>query len=85
MRDSIKTMTQLDATLAKIGYKDIQHSIPAGVRPKEYRKMLDSHGIKEDSFLGILDIVEQEAEHMAKTAEILDTPVVRFTGMPYDY
>ena len=88
MREYTKTMPELDTTLSKIagiGYKYIQPSIPDGVSPEEFRKLLDSHGLKADSFLGNFDMVEKKAEQMAKTAAILETPIVRFGGMPYDY
>jgi len=86
LRDYTRDAAQLESTLkrlAEIGYRVIQPRVPAGMTTRQFKQLIDTYGIRADSFMGNVDTMEQDIDSLVSDAEILGTPMVRTVGMPY--
>lgn len=80
LRESMKDLTQLDATLAKVadmGYNSVQITTPGYITPVELAKLLHSHGLTADSSLCPLYSIPSKLDEAVAAAQALGTDVVR--------
>lgn len=88
LRDFMKTKEDLSETLGKvasIGYKTVQISIPSFLSAQDLKKMLDEHELKADSVMAPTASVPDNLDNIVKTAEILQTNVIRTDGIPSSF
>ena len=87
VRNHMKDKEELKDTLtkvARIGYQQVQITVPAYITPEETRAMLDDLGLKADSALAHSMKFDEEYESVLHTAKVLGTNVVRLDGIPKD-
>lgn len=80
LRESMKDLAQLDATLAKVaemGYNSVQITTPGYITPVDLAKLLRSHGLTADSSLCPLYQIPDKIDDACAAAKALGTDVVR--------
>lgn len=80
LRESMKDLAQLDATLAKVaemGYNSVQITTPGYITPVDLAKLLRSHGLTADSSLCTLYQIPDKIDDACAAAKALGTDVVR--------
>lgn len=85
LREFMTTPEQVDETLrrvAEIGYRYVQPSVPAFLTAKDFKALLDRHGLKADSFSYMSPDMTGGLGQILATAETLQTAFVRAGAIP---
>lgn len=85
MRNYTKTLPELADTvekLSKIGYKNLQYSVPTNFDPKEVKRIFDANGIKDDSLYCPALELETKEKSMKSMCELFDINLIRIDSIP---
>lgn len=80
LRECMTTPDKVDETLrrvAEIGYPYVQPSVPAFLTARDFKVLLDRHGLKADSFSYLSPDMAGCLDQILATAETLETVFVR--------
>lgn len=87
LRNYMKDEAQLDETLrrvAKIGYRNVQISVPPFTTAASVRTLLDKHGLRADSVFAQSMTIPANIDAIAENARAFDTDFVRLDSIPAD-
>lgn len=87
MREFTKTKDELKNTvekLSKIGFNNLQYSVPAFIPAKEVKEIFDNYGIKNDSIFCPALRIEENIKSVFEQSEIFDTKYLRVDSISRD-
>mgnify|MGYP000035041159 CR=1 FL=1 len=87
MREFTKTKEDLKNTvekLSKIGFKNLQYSVPDFISAREVKEIFDDYGIKNDSIFCPALKIEEKINDIFEQSEIFGTKYLRVDSIPRD-